>query len=284
MEEVEANHTRENQHSDVYAESDDLRLLKNARLQPIQWIDIPLEQTGIPTEQFLQLALLAAKTYRESVSACGEKCKLSGTIRSLSHILHRLLEERKQLGSALNDPKIVSRLEMAMPSCHSTLRAMDNVLTRYNALGDSIKASRNLWRTVKLGNGDLVSVEGLRGSLAIATEEFTTTAGTVQLSQDKLQRNLQAKTETLGTITSFNEQSFSEVDLFEVVGELGREQSKGDIPLELHQKLVELEKEYDEIRRESEEALLRKSQKSSEMAKSPSRIVCPNIHIPPDLR
>jgi hypothetical protein len=160
MEEMEATHTRDNQHSDVYAESDDLRLLKNARLQPIQWIDISLEQTGIPTEQFFQLAMLVAKTYRGSVSASGEKSKLSVTIRSLSHILHLLLERRKQLGSALNDPKIVSRLEIAMPSCHSTLRAMYNVLRRYNGLGDSIKASRNLWRKVKLGNGDLVSVEG----------------------------------------------------------------------------------------------------------------------------
>jgi hypothetical protein len=52
MEEMEATHTRDNQHSDVYAESDDLRLLKNARLQPIQWIDISLEQTGIPTGNF----------------------------------------------------------------------------------------------------------------------------------------------------------------------------------------------------------------------------------------
>jgi hypothetical protein len=187
MEEMEATLTRDNQLSDVYAGSDDLRLLKNARLQPIQWIDIPPEQTGIYTEQFFQLALLAEKTYRGSVSASGEKSKLSGTIRSLLHSLHRLLEGRKQL---LNYPEIVSRLEMAMPFCHSTLRAMDNVLRRHNALRNSIKASRNLWRKVKLGNGELASVEGLRRRLAIANEEFTVIASTVQLSQDMLQRNL----------------------------------------------------------------------------------------------
>jgi hypothetical protein len=141
-----------------------------------------------PPEQFFQLASLAANTHRESVSACGEKGKLSETIRSLSRILHHLLEGRRQLGTNLNDPKIVSRLEKVMPSCHSTLRAMDTVLTRYNVLGDSTKASRTLWPSVRLGNGELVSVEELRRRLATDTEEFMVIAGTAQLSQDKSQQ------------------------------------------------------------------------------------------------
>lgn len=202
MEEVEATDTRENQDSDVYAESDDLRFLKNARLQPTQWIDIPLEQTGIPTEQFYQLALCAIKTYRESVLACGEKDKLSETIRSLSYILVHLLEGRGQLGTPLNNPKIVSKLEKVMPACHSTLRAMDTVLTRYNLLGDSIKASRSLWRTVKLGNGELISVEELRRKLATDTEEFTIIGGTIQVSQNKSQQSLRTMIETENFITT----------------------------------------------------------------------------------
>jgi len=262
---VEATHTSENQDSDVYAKIDDLRFLKNARLQPIQWIDIPLEQTGIPTEQFFQLALLAAKIHGESVSACGEKGKLSETVRSLSRILHRLLEGRGQLGTPLNDPKIVSKLEKVMPACHSTLRALGTVLTRYNALGDSIKASRNLWRTVKLGNGELISVEELRRKLATDTEEFLMIAGTVQLSQNKSQQSLQTKTETEknGTIRSRNEENVLEV-------EVEKEQSKRDISPELRQKLMELEKEYNESGREIVKALLPKSKKSSsEMAEPP---------------
>ena len=170
MGEMEATHKRDNQHSDVYAESDDLRLLKNARLQPIQWIDIPLEQTRIPTEQFFQLALLAAKTYRGSVSASGEKSKLSETIRSLSYILHRLLERRNTWLRSQRPRKCVLGSKWRYLLVILLCELMNNVLRRYNALGNSIKVSRNLWRTVKLGNGELISVEELRRKLATDTE------------------------------------------------------------------------------------------------------------------
>ncbi len=172
MEEVEATHTRANKDSEVYAESDDLQFLKNARIQGTQWIDVPLEQTRITAKEFFQLFTLAVFTHQEYILACGERGKLSETILSLLRTLQRLLQG-KQLDSTLSDPKIVSRLEMVMSSSHSTLRAMDTVLTRY------IIANRILWRSVKLMNRELVSVEELGRRLAANTEEFTMIAGTV---------------------------------------------------------------------------------------------------------
>jgi hypothetical protein len=188
---------------------------------------------------------------------------LSETICSLARILNRLLEERKRLGSTLNDPRIVSKLEKVMPSCHSTLRAMDTVLTRYNLLGDTIKASRNLWRRVKLGNGELVSVEDLRRKLATDTEALTMIVGTVQILQDKSEESLQTKSQNLGTIRSRYEEKMVEV-------EVEKQQSEGDITPELRQKLAEIEKEYNEVGRESARAFLPKSRvSSSEITGSP---------------
>jgi hypothetical protein len=126
---------------------------------------------------------------------------------------------------------------------------MDTILTRYNALGDSIKASRNLWRTVRLGNGELISVEELQRKLATDTEKLTMIAGTVQIPQVKLQQSIQAETEDFVTVRSRYEENLLEV-------EIEKKQCESDIPLELHQKLVELEKDYNEVGRESTKALL----------------------------
>jgi hypothetical protein len=59
-------------------------------------------------------------------------------------------------------------------------------------------------------------------------------------------------------------------DLAERLKEVEKQQSEGDITPELRQKLVEIEKEYNEVGRESARAFLPKSRvSSSEMAGSP---------------
>jgi len=59
-------------------------------------------------------------------------------------------------------------------------------------------------------------------------------------------------------------------DLAERLKDVEKQQSEGDITPELRQKLVEIEKEYNEVGRQSERAFLPKSRvSSSEMAGSP---------------
>jgi hypothetical protein len=94
---------------------------------------------------------------------------------------------------------------------------------------------------VRLGNGELISVEELQRKLATDTKKLTMIAGTVR--------------------------SRYEENLLEV--EIEKKQCESDIPLELHQKLVELEKDYNEVGRESTKALLPSPKGSSSKIAEP---------------
>ncbi|KAE8445955.1 hypothetical protein EG329_012734 [Mollisiaceae sp. DMI_Dod_QoI] len=170
-------------------ENDDLQFLKNARLRPTPRIDIPLEQTGIPLDQFLQLASLVERTFRGSISASGKQAELSRNLSSLSGVLAQLLVERQREGTSLSRPNMVAELEATMTSTSNTLRTINTILMKYNRLGKEAKAGRELWRKVKFGNGELVSVDEIRKKLVGNTETITILLQTARHSQDGGEEN-----------------------------------------------------------------------------------------------
>lgn len=115
------------------------------------------------------LTQLAFKTVQNARKACGEHDELTQEVLSLHMVLRRLERAVKKPKAAFNtvrsDESDNEQLHVIVGGCRRVLNILDQVLTKYNALGDQERSGRRLWQKIKFGNGEMADLAEMRGKL-----------------------------------------------------------------------------------------------------------------------
>ena len=121
------------------------------------------------------LTQLAWRTVQKSRQACGEYDDLTHEVTSLHVILKRLETERKKTESPLNRPGDTCDAELGtiVNGCTKTLRVLDKILDKYNALSDQERSTRKLWQQIKFGNGQIANLTDQRNMLTYYTSALS---------------------------------------------------------------------------------------------------------------
>ena len=117
------------------------------------------------------LVELAWRTFQGAKRACGGDDELTMEVRN-SHATLEVLQSRiSNPGSSLNLAKRHRQVEVQrlMVSCKSYLRTIDSILAKYNALNDEVRRGRQLWKKIRIGNGEVQDLADIRLMLSTYT-------------------------------------------------------------------------------------------------------------------
>lgn len=123
------------------------------------------------------LTQLAWKTVQKARKACGEHDELTREVLCLHVVLRRLEQEAEKPGSPINDEEsggtFKEELTVIVDGCKKVLNALDQGLTKYNALSEQGRSGRKLWQKIEFGNGKMEGLGGLRGKLTYYTSAMS---------------------------------------------------------------------------------------------------------------
>lgn len=123
------------------------------------------------------LTQLAWKTVQQARKACGEHDELTREVLCLHVVLRRLEQEAEKPGSPINDEEsggtFKEELTVIVDGCKRVLNALDQGLTKYNALSEQGRSGRKLWQKIEFGNGKMEGLGGLRGKLTYYTSAMS---------------------------------------------------------------------------------------------------------------
>ena len=149
---------------------------------------------GFSISDAVLLVNLAWSTVQKSRKACGEYDELTREVSSLHVVLQRLHEESKKPESPLNKPDDTLKEELGtiVFGCRKTLRVLDKILAKYNALSSDKRSSRKLWQQIRFGNGQIATLLDQRSMLTYYTSAlslFLNTVSTGTLGRIECQLN-----------------------------------------------------------------------------------------------
>ena len=123
------------------------------------------------------LTQLAWKTVQNARKACGEHNELTQEVLSLHVVLRRLEHEVEKSETAFNGVRDgepdKEELQVIVNGCQRVLNILDQVLTKYNALGEPERSGRKLWQKIKFGNGKMADMAGMRAKLTYYTSAMS---------------------------------------------------------------------------------------------------------------
>ena len=123
------------------------------------------------------LTQLAWKTVQNARKACGEHDELTQEALSLHVVLRRLEQEAEKPESPFNGVQSgdsdKEELQVIIDGCRRVLSVLDQVLTKYNALGEQERSTRKLWQKIKFGNGKIANLAETRAKLTYYTSAMS---------------------------------------------------------------------------------------------------------------
>ena len=122
---------------------------------------------GFSVGDVVSLLELAFKTVQNSRKACGEHADLTQEALTLNSVLQRLQQEILKLDSPIsnNSSSNIQELALIIRGCEKVLRTLNNVLEKYNALGDQERSTRKLWAKIRFGNGQVANMRDIRAQI-----------------------------------------------------------------------------------------------------------------------
>ena len=123
------------------------------------------------------LTQLAWKTVQNARKACGEHDELTQEVLSLHVVLRRLEHGVGKPETAFNGVRSGEldneELQVIVDGCRRVLNILDQVLTKYNALGEQERSGRKLWQKIKFGNGKMADIAEMRAKLTYYTSAMS---------------------------------------------------------------------------------------------------------------
>ena len=123
------------------------------------------------------LTQLAWKTVQNARKACGEHNELTQEVLSLHVVLRRLEHEIEKPETPLNGVRSgesdKEELQVIVNGCQKVLNILDQVLTKYNALGERERSAKRLWQKIKFGNGKMADMAEMRAKLTYYTSAMS---------------------------------------------------------------------------------------------------------------
>ena len=123
------------------------------------------------------LTQLAWKTVQNARKACGEHNELTQEVLSLHVVLRRLEHEIEKPETALNGVRSggsdKEELQVIVNGCQKVLNILDQVLTKYNALGEQERSGKRLWQKITFGNGKMADMAEMRAKLTYYTSAMS---------------------------------------------------------------------------------------------------------------
>ena len=123
------------------------------------------------------LTQLAWKTVQNARKACGKYHELTHEVLSLHVVLRRLEDEVKKpeitFSGVRSGESDSEELQVIVNGCRWVLSILDQVLTKYNALGEQERSGRKLWQKIKFGNGKMADLAEMRARLTYYTSAMS---------------------------------------------------------------------------------------------------------------
>ncbi|TVY71376.1 hypothetical protein LSUE1_G007717, partial [Lachnellula suecica] len=117
----------------------------------------------------VQLLQLAWNTLQGARQACGQYDALTREVASLHTVLQRVQRELVKGPESTANNERLQELHEHVAACSDTLRVMDAVLRKYNALSGTSAAPKRLWQKIRFGNGELKDLSAIRLQLSTHT-------------------------------------------------------------------------------------------------------------------
>ena len=126
---------------------------------------------GFSATDLATVVRLAWSTVQNARKACGEYDELTCEVDSLHTVLERLKHEAERRNGPLSRRECVyaTELNLIVQNCGKTLRTLDGILAKYNALTDGERSTRKLWKQIRFGNGAVQSLVDIRIQLGTHT-------------------------------------------------------------------------------------------------------------------
>ena len=146
---------------------------------------------GTSAGDFVLILQLAWNTFQGAKQACGEYDELTREVANLHKVLERVQEEVARSTTSGENAERRTELDEAVVGCEHILRVMDQVLRKYNALGEDKKKGKRLWQKIKFGNGEMKDLSEIRLKLSTHTTAIMMnlklyTLGSLGRIEDKL--------------------------------------------------------------------------------------------------
>jgi hypothetical protein len=127
---------------------------------------------GTSVGDIILIVQLAWNTVQGAKQACGEHDELTREVASLHKVLNRVRREISRSSSSRENDQRKKELDEHVAGCEHILRVMNEVLVKYNALGEDKKKGRNLkrlWKKIKFANGEKSDLADIRSKLTTHT-------------------------------------------------------------------------------------------------------------------
>src|SRR5271170_956626 len=109
---------------------------------------------GYSVGDAVALGQIAWNVVRNARAACGEHDELTREASSLHVVLGRLGQEELNAKSLINRPENAQELHGILDGCEKVLKILDDILQKYNSLGENERRVKKLWKRVRFGNGE----------------------------------------------------------------------------------------------------------------------------------
>jgi hypothetical protein len=127
---------------------------------------------GTSVGDIILIVQLAWNTVQGAKQACGEHDELTREVASLHKVLNRVRREISRSSSSRENDQRKKELDEHVAGCEHVLRVMNEVLVKYNALGEDKKKGRGLerlWKKIKFANGEKSDLADIRSKLTTHT-------------------------------------------------------------------------------------------------------------------
>jgi hypothetical protein len=119
------------------------------------------------------LGQVAWNVVRNARAACGEHDELTREVCSLHVVLKRLEQEGSNTESLINKPDNAQELHGIVKGCEKVLKILDDILQKYNSLGEDEKKVKKLWKRIRFGNGEMQDLGQLRAKVSYYTSAIS---------------------------------------------------------------------------------------------------------------
>jgi len=127
---------------------------------------------GTSVGDIILIVQLAWNTVQGAKKACGEHDELTREVASLHKVLSRVRREISRSSSSRENDQRRRELDGHVAGCEHVLRVMNEVLVKYNALGEDKKKGRSLnrlWKKIKFANCEKSDLADIRSKLTTHT-------------------------------------------------------------------------------------------------------------------
>ena len=149
---------------------------------------------GFSVGDFVLLTQLAWTIVENSRKACGAHDELTREVTNLHIVLQRLQREVEKPNSLINrtNDGRLDELQTIVRGCDRMLKAIDQVLVKYNGMSEEKRRGTRLKLKVQFGNGEMKDIEKIRQELSTYTSAITLFLNLLTMgSQGKVEEHME---------------------------------------------------------------------------------------------